>query len=194
MLLSLEQKKNWENSTRPDLMKRYGISKATVDRWSRENNIKPKRKPGSGGKSNPLKPKIECKVCGKFHKNEKYCSRECMHNSDEYLNMLKKIDRSYMRTEKYANTLKNPDTPAFKKYSGKVHRLTKWTYEKYKNEINPNGYIRTVCGINGGYQLDHIIPIKFGFENNIPPEILAEKNNLRMLPWKDNLMRNYLES
>lgn len=194
MLLSIEQKKDWENSTRPELIEKYGISPATIARWSRENNVKPKRKPGSGGKSRPPKAKIECQVCGKWHKNKKYCSRECMYNCDEYLNMLRETDRSYMKTEEYANTLRNPNAPAYKKYAGKVHNLTKWTYEKYKNEINPNNYPRTICGVDGGYQLDHIIPIKFGFENNIPPEVLAEKDNLRMLPWKENLMRNYSKS
>ena len=57
--------------------------------------------------------------------------------------------------------------------------------------INPNRYVRTLCGVKDGWQLDHIIPIKECFERNIPPEEAASINNLRMLPWKDNLMRQY---
>jgi hypothetical protein len=192
MKLNEKEKKWCQNNVRSEVEKRFKISSATLSRWLKENGISCKRKLGSGGKSKPLKIEIECEVCGNPHKNKKFCSRKCMYQSDYYLNMLKSIDRSYMRTEEYANTLRNPNMAAYKKYSGNVHRLTKWTYEKYKNKINPNDYPRTLCGVDGGYQLDHIIPIKFGFENNIPPEVLAEKNNLRMLPWKQNLMRNFL--
>jgi hypothetical protein len=57
--------------------------------------------------------------------------------------------------------------------------------------INPKGYKRTLCGIEDGWQLDHIIPIKECYEKDMTPEEAASINNLRMLPWKENLMRNY---
>ena len=190
-----EEEKTWcQKHTRPEVEKRFNISSATLSRWLKENNIKCKRKSGSGC-NNPRKKNAKpCLECGKLHNNKNYCSKECMYNSEHYIDMLKNIDRSYMKTEDYSKTLRNPNTPEYKKYAGKVHRLTRYTYEKYKDEINPNNYSRTLCGVENGYQLDHIIPIKFGYENDIPPEVLAEKSNLRMLPWKDNLMRNYLKN
>lgn len=190
MLLTQGQKEQWQILTKPEIMKIYSISPATVNRWSKENNIKPKRKKGSGAKPGPTK-EIKCKNCNiqlNVHVNStrKYCSRSC---ASSFIS--KNIDRSYMQSDNYRNIMRKDNTPAYKKYAGRVHRLTRHTYEKYKNEINPYGHKRTLCGVENGYQLDHIIPIKFGFENNIPPEVLAEKNNLRMLPWKENLMRNY---
>lgn len=57
--------------------------------------------------------------------------------------------------------------------------------------INPNRYTRTLCGVEDGWQLDHIIPIKECFLSGKPAEEAADKSNLRMLPWRDNLMRQY---
>jgi hypothetical protein len=67
--------------------------------------------------------------------------------------------------------------------------MSKKTYTKYKHEINPHGYSRTLCGVKGGWQLDHIMSVKTGFEQGILPEILAERSNLQMLPWKINLAK-----
>lgn len=50
---------------------------------------------------------------------------------------------------------------------------------------------RTLCGVVGGYQLDHIIPIKVGFEMGILPSIIGNINNLRFIPWKENRSKGY---
>ena len=42
------------------------------------------------------------------------------------------------------------------------------------------------CGVKGAYQIDHIIPIQYGFMNNIPPEKLASPINLQFISWEDN--------
>jgi len=46
--------------------------------------------------------------------------------------------------------------------------------------------LRGRCGVQGAYQLDHILSKKYGFENNISPEIIGNINNLRFIPWKEN--------
>lgn len=74
----------------------------------------------------------------------------------------------------------------YAQYCYAVHRLSESTYTKYKHIINPNDYKRTKAGIDGGYQLDHIVPIHYGFTNNIAPEELAKLENLQMLPWELN--------
>ena len=50
-------------------------------------------------------------------------------------------------------------------------------------------YFKTLCGVEGGWQLDHIISIKYGFENNIDPVIISSIENLQMLPWLDNVKK-----
>jgi len=75
-------------------------------------------------------------------------------------------------------------------YRHRVIWLSEITYEKYKNQINPMNYPRTLAGVDGGFHLDHIYPIAEGFDNNIPPEMLAELENLRLLPWRENVAKS----
>jgi hypothetical protein len=83
----------------------------------------------------------------------------------------------------------NPETVDMVRYTNRVHYLSDKTYLQHKSEINPNNYPRTRNGIDGGYQLDHIVSINYGFENKIPPEKMAEKENLQMLTWQENYIR-----
>ena len=110
----------------------------------------------------------------------KFCSHTCQQRSANVA--AKGIGSRKMR---------NPNTPVYKKYARIVHGLSHKIYLMNIDLINPNRYVRTLCGVKDGWQLDHIIPIKECFERNIPPEEAASINNLRMLPWKDNLMRQY---
>jgi len=73
----------------------------------------------------------------------------------------------------------------WEKYKLEVRRLTEKTYKEYKDEINPNNYDRVLCG-KDGYQLDHIISVYKGFNDNISADIIAEKGNLQMLLWEEN--------
>lgn len=100
--------------------------------------------------------------------------------------------------EKYGDTLGNEkyikllnDRKTYPGYARKVHGLSQKVYEENIDIINPNRHKRTLCGVNGGYQLDHIMSIRECFDKNVPPEKAASVENLRMLPWKENLMRQY---
>jgi len=73
----------------------------------------------------------------------------------------------------------------WQKYKLEVRRLTEKNYKKYKDIINPNNYNRVLCG-EDGYQLDHIISVYKGFNEEIKPEVIADPNNLQMLFWKEN--------
>lgn len=73
----------------------------------------------------------------------------------------------------------------FAQYNMITNKLTRETYRKHSNIINPNKLQRMRSGQNG-YHLDHIISKKYCFENNIPPEICAHPDNLRMIYWKEN--------
>jgi len=77
--------------------------------------------------------------------------------------------------------------PAQKRYRNEVDRLTKQQplhqLEHY-DKRGPNGK-------DGAYTLDHIISVAFGFKNSIPPEEIASISNLRMIPWKDNIVKGW---
>ena len=111
---------------------------------------------------------------------KKYCSHSCQQRTANVA--AKGIGSRKMR---------NPATPEYKKYARQVHGLSQKIYEENKQIINPNNYPRTLCGVEDGWQLDHITPIKECFEKGLTPQQAAQVNNLRMLPWKDNLMRNF---
>ncbi len=45
----------------------------------------------------------------------------------------------------------------------------------------------------GSFHLDHIISIKYGFDNGIEPELIGNIVNLRYLYWNENISkRDYL--
>ena len=74
-------------------------------------------------------------------------------------------------------------------YRNKISRLTEQTYTKYINIINPNNNPRTLAGVEEGFHLDHIYPISKGFDNNIPPELIADVENLRLINWRENVIK-----
>tara|TARA_B110000093_G_C12929095_1_gene392652 strand:+ start:762 stop:1388 length:627 start_codon:yes stop_codon:yes gene_type:complete len=188
------------NKTGLELTEHFGCGIITITRWRKKYGIKIARG-CKKGKSKPwLKTGVDlsCKMCyNRIYvtpsSGKKYCSRECMHSDPAYKQMLKDIDRSYTQTAEFALKQSKPDTASYKKYVGKVHRLSDKVYKQNIDIINPHGHTRTLAGVEGGWQLDHIIEVRFGFDNNIPAEVLAEVNNLRMLPWKENLERNRKE-
>ena len=112
-----------------------------------------------------------------------------MYTDPEYKNKIKNIDRSYMRTDDYAKCKGNPNPSEFKRYRNKVEFLTEQTYVKFLEEINPNNFPRTLAGIQGGYHLDHKVSVKEGFINGWSPEKMADKDNLQMLPWLENVRK-----
>jgi hypothetical protein len=142
------------------------------------------------GKSNPKKERKETRVCiGKDCSNtftvvpsrtKKYCSHSCQQKTANVA--AKGIGSRKMR---------NPATPEYKRYARQVHSLSQKVYNQNSQLINPNNYTRTLCGVEDGWQLDHIIPIKECFEKRLTIEEASSVTNLRMLPWKDNLMRNF---
>jgi hypothetical protein len=117
----------------------------------------------------------------------KCCSRKCLYNDKVYLDKLKNVDKGYMQTEEYKDTQRNPNLPEYDKYVNKVRKLTEQTYVEFKDEINPQDYPRTLCGVSGGYQLDHIISVKECWNRNISAENAAAKDNLQMVTWESNL-------
>ena len=76
------------------------------------------------------------------------------------------------------------DLAVYEDYCQKTRYLSDKTYQLHKDEINPLGLPR---GLE--YHLDHIVPIIEGFKRGLPPEAMAVKENLQMLPAKENLSK-----
>jgi hypothetical protein len=138
--------------------------------------------------------KTLCLVCQKEFEtnpsaNKKYCSRSCLSQSEDYLLKLKQCDKSYMQTEQYRKTLMKDDTPEYKRYRNRVTKLSEQIYKQNESLLNPNGFKRTRCGIDGGYQLDHKISVRDSFNRGVPPEEVSKLENLQILPWKQNLLK-----
>lgn len=77
----------------------------------------------------------------------------------------------------------NPNKSEKRKYTHECNKVTKqFDLSVLPNSDKPRG----LCGIEGVYQLDHIIPIQYGFENDISPEIIGHINNLQFIPWEEN--------
>jgi len=75
-----------------------------------------------------------------------------------------------------------------KKYPKKeMYKREVWRHT-YQNDLKKlqNWEKRGRNGVNGAYQLDHIISINEGWEKGIPPEKIGEWANLRMIPWQVN--------
>lgn len=106
---------------------------------------------------------------------------------DGYIERYGKIDG----LKKYQERYNGVHSKEYKTYARKVHRLSGKVYNEHIDTINPNRYPRTLNGVEGGWQLDHIIPIKECYKQGKTPEEASDVSNLRMLPWKQNLMRNY---
>lgn len=89
------------------------------------------------------------------------------------------------------NKLPDNEKTKYKQYRYLVNNLSEINYVKHYDIINPKHKPRTKCGVDGGYQLDHIYPVYEGFVNNIPPEEIAKLENLRIIPWEENQRKKH---
>ena len=114
----------------------------------------------------------ECICCGKefkakgkrLRKIAKFCSMNCR---SEY---------SY----------KNKDEKKIRYYK-EVWKLTKQQPLETLENSDKRGRIDLM---ENAYNLDHIIPIIYGYENNIPPHEIADISNLQFIPAIDNHRKN----
>lgn len=185
--------------THKEICELLNCSTATISRKRKKHNISLSkgRKPGKLIGEISERVTLTCKVCNSHFKvtpsysHRKYCSKKCMYNCDEYIQKLKDVDRDYQKTDDWGSWAIKPDRPEYKSYRGKVDRLTEKTYAANFDIINPNKVPRTIAGVDGGYQLDHIKPVRQCFDEGISVEEASSVDNLRMLPWKENIMRTW---
>lgn len=132
----------------------------------------------------------KCDKCGtkyiqRFSRNKNTCST-CRLRTNMLGNTLG-VGHSIGKGHKgSAHSLWNPNKTEYQTYARKVRWLSEKEYVSHKAIINPFDLPRTVCGIDGGHQLDHKLSIKKAFELKLPIEVVAKADNLQFLPWKDN--------
>ena len=80
--------------------------------------------------------------------------------------------------------------PMKKSYINEVHNLTRkqplHTLPNY-SKLEEN---RGRMGVEGAYQIDHIISINKGWKDMIPAEEIANITNLQIMKWEDNLRKH----
>ncbi len=75
----------------------------------------------------------------------------------------------------------------WKLYKSAVTKLTKQHYKQHKSKINPTNLPTGRAGTEGAYHIDHIVPIRYCYNNNIPIDVCAHPDNLQMLGWRENV-------
>lgn len=88
----------------------------------------------------------------------------------------------YETYEEYRDSL-----PAWRRYKVDVWRVTK----NQPLHLLENYEKRGVNGEQGAYTLDHIVSLKKGFKQGIPPEEIGDLSNLTMLPWEENITKGW---
>ena len=97
--------------------------------------------------------------------------------SEEHILQMRATKAGFSTWEEYKE--KYPEKEMYKR---EVWRHT------YRNDLTvlPNNDKRGRCGVDGAYQLDHIISINEGWEKNIPAEEIGSMDNLQILTWEEN--------
>lgn len=104
-----------------------------------------------------------CYVCGKLQRSNNLTAN------------------SIQRSEEWQDT-----APEWLIYKSEVTGHTRRNYELNEMFINPKGLVRGKAGEEGAYQLDHIVSVRWCFDNNVPADICGHPQNLELLPWRDN--------
>lgn len=121
--------------------------------------------------------------------------------SNETLEKMQKAKENYvpwnagldMKQLGYVSWNKKPENEKtkYKEYRYFIDKLSEINYVKHYDIINPEHRPRTKCGVEGGYQLDHIYPVYEGYMNNISPEEISKLENLRIIPWQENQRKKH---
>lgn len=98
----------------------------------------------------------------------------------------KEFQEKRISTRTKSEKILNYDLSVLNEYRKAVGHYTR--HSGYKSL--PNYDKRGRSGIKGAYQLDHIISVFEGFTKNIPPEIIGSIDNLRYIPWEENIEKS----
>ena len=144
------------------------------------------------------KLQVSCDTCNKIYESDVKtlnrrsnhdcysCVRKGIYTRMDKTKLLKSVSENASKRLGHLHPNYNPNRSAFQRYRREVQTLTERNYKQFKPLINPESLPRTKMGVVGGYQLDHKISVKEGFERNLEPNLVASINNLQMLSWREN--------
>lgn len=174
----------YETHTLQEIAEIYQTTKTRVRKWFDVLEIQ--KRPQGGGNNR--------KVIDSITKEELLNLINSKKTNKQIANLLKCSVSNVCRLLNYYNLGRQNNITDYKKYCNKVRRLTEKNYVKYQNIINPNNHPRTLCGVEGGYQIDHKLSVRFCYDNNISEEICSSIDNLQMLEWHKNLNKRYVNN
>lgn len=88
---------------------------------------------------------------------------------------------------KYGRTY---DLKLWKDYKLKAEIISNQIYDANKQMMNPNNYPRMKPNTHpDAVNLDHIIPMIYGFKNDLPVELISDIRNLRIINASQNLRK-----
>lgn len=116
--------------------------------------------------SNLYTNNVECPVCNTLRKRKQF---------QEY---------GRQKSAKYAET-----ATEWSLYYSQVSQITKKNLQDYNHIINPDSLPIGKAGVEGAHQTDHIVSVRWCFDNNVPAEMCGHLDNLQTLPWYDNLTK-----
>lgn len=170
----------YEKMSQQQLADYYKTNKKRINKWIKHFGLPLRPKGGGNNRKYQIQPEKLQHLLNNGYSVGEIC--ECLN-----------IKRSslYQWIKKFG--LKRPNqTSEYQKYKRRARRLTENTYVQYKQILNPNNLPRTLCGVDGGYQLDHIVGLYECYVNGVSEEDCASISNLQLIPWKENLKkRNY---
>lgn len=168
----------YQSKTLQEIAKIYSTNRTTVSRWFKKLGIETRNRGGGNNRKvvDAVSKEMLTEMAKKMTNSEIAEKLGCGHSNIGRLLSLYGIKRNYKKSE-------------YQKYNRRVRFLTEKTYVKYQKELNPNNYPRTLCGVDGGYQLDHIISVRECFDKGISAEWCSSKENLQMIMWEENLLK-----
>ncbi len=87
--------------------------------------------------------------------------------------------------KKFPNLLMDDNKRRKRNKDKKSYYSVVWNHteknSKYLHEIERRGFRK--------YDIDHIVPISYGYKNKIPPELIGNIENLRVITNKENILK-----
>lgn len=170
-----EFEKLYATTTQNELAKYYGCGKHRINKWIKHFNLHLRPQGGGNNRKYSFTKDQLQKCIDDGLTNQQICDLYNMKIS-ALCKWLRKFDIKRIRL-----------TTEERRYHRRVRWLSEKNYKKYKHIINPNNYPRTLCGVSGGYQLDHIMSVSYCFKHGINIEECSSINNLQMITWEQNL-------
>jgi hypothetical protein len=174
----------YKSNTLQEIANFYGTTKTRVRKWF--DNLGIEKRPQGGGNNRKFIDIVTETELIEFLKSKKTNKDIAKILGCSVSNVCRLLYRYGLKREY--------DMSEYKKYSNKVRRLTEKNYVKYFDIINPDNYPRTLCGVDGGYQIDHKLSVRFCYDNNISEEVCASVDNLQMIEWSKNLNKRYVNN